>query len=83
MRKLSRLPRGYVLSSRSLPSAPRVLEIPIGTAVLSYRPIAIGRWVVSPRISLAVGGLVCTMLLQRPIHDQLGLKGTYPSYCPA
>ena len=57
---------------------PRVLEIAIGFAVLRYRPRAIDRWVVLLGIGLASGGLVCTMLLQRPIHDQLDIQGNVP-----
>ena len=57
---------------------PRVLEIAIGFAVLRYRPRAIDRWVVLLGLGLALGGLVCTMLLQRPIHDQLDIQGNVP-----
>jgi len=55
--------------------APRVLEILIGLIVLRFPPKAIERWVVLLGIGLALGALLSTMLIQRPIHAQLDVQG--------
>ena len=57
---------------------PRVVEVAIAFTVLRYRPMAVERWVVLMGTALAMGGLVCTMLLQRPIHDELDIQGNLP-----
>jgi hypothetical protein len=57
---------------------PRVLEIALGLTVLRFRPMGVDRWVILLGVSLAAGGLVCTMLLQRPLNDQLDIQGNVP-----
>ena len=61
---------------------PRILEIVIGLTVLRFRPQAIGRWVLLLGIGLALGALLSTVLIQRPIHRQLDIEGNTPPCCP-
>ena len=58
--------------------APRVLEIVLGLIVLRFRPAAINRWVIMLGIALAVGALVSTVLLSRPVHAQLDVQSNTP-----
>lgn len=58
--------------------APRVLEIVLGLIVLRFRPDAISRWVIMVGIGLAVGALLSTALLSRPVHAQLDIQSNTP-----
>jgi hypothetical protein len=53
---------------------PRIVEIVIGLTVLRFRPEAIGRSVLLLGIGLALGALLSTALIQRPIHRQLDIQ---------
>ena len=57
---------------------PRILEIVIGLTVLRFRPAAIGRSVLLLGIGLALGALVSTAVIQRPIHRQLDIQSNTP-----
>lgn len=57
---------------------PRIVEILIGLTVLRYRPQAIGRWVLLLGIGSALGALLSTVLIQRPIHRQLDIESNTP-----
>ena len=57
---------------------PRVLEIVLGLAVLRFRPGAIKRWVILVGVGLAVGALLATALLSRPVHAQLDVQSNTP-----
>ena len=54
---------------------PRIVEILIGLTVLRFRPKAIGRSVLLLGVGLALGALLSTALIQRPIHRQLDIQG--------
>lgn len=58
---------------------PRMVEIVIGLSVLRFRPQAIGRWVLLLGIGLALGALLSTVLIQRPIHRQLDIESNTPA----
>ena len=57
---------------------PRIVEILIGLTVLRFRPQAIGRWVLLLGIGLALGAMLSTVLIQRPIHRQLDIESNTP-----
>jgi hypothetical protein len=54
---------------------PRVVEIVLALVVLRFRPAAIKRWMLALSVGLAVGALLCTAFVQRPIHAQLETMG--------
>jgi hypothetical protein len=54
---------------------PRLVEIVLALVVLRFRPAAIERWMLALSIGLAVGALLCTAFVQRPIHWQLETMG--------
>ena len=56
----------------------RVVELLLAIAVLRFRPRAIGRWMLILGIGLALGGLLSTVFVQRPIHAQLETIGNTP-----
>ena len=57
---------------------PRIVEIAIGLAVLRWRPNAIDRWVVLLGVCLALGALLSTVLISRPIHSELDIQSNTP-----
>jgi hypothetical protein len=57
---------------------PRVVEIVLALVGLRFRPAAIERWMLALGIGLAVGALLCTAFVQRPIHAQLETTGNTP-----
>lgn len=57
---------------------PRLVEIVIGLIVLRFRPSGINRWVVLLGIGLALGALLSTVLISRPIHRQLDAQSNTP-----
>ena len=59
-------------------AAPRLLEIVLGLIVLRFRPGAINRWIIIVGIGLAVGALLSTILLSRPVHAQLDIQSNTP-----
>lgn len=59
-------------------AAPRLVEIILGLIVLRFRPTAIERWVILLGIGLALGALLSTVLISRPIHAQLDIQGNTP-----
>ncbi len=59
-------------------AAPRLVEIILGLIVLRFRPNAIARWVILLGIGLALGALLSTVFISRPIHAQLDIQGNTP-----
>ncbi|MBA2526795.1 MAG: hypothetical protein H0V18_13585 [Pyrinomonadaceae bacterium] len=59
-------------------AAPRLLEIVLGLIVLRFPPAAIKRRIILVGIGLAVGALLSTMLLSRPVHRQLDIQSNTP-----
>lgn len=59
-------------------ATPRLLEIVLGLIVLRYRPMALKRWIILVGIGLAVGALLSTILLSRPIHRQMDIQSNTP-----
>lgn len=59
-------------------AAPRLLEIVIGLIVLRFRPNVIDRWVVLLGVGLALGALLSTVFISRPIHRQLDIQSNTP-----
>jgi hypothetical protein len=59
-------------------AAPRLLEIVLALIVLRFRPVAIERWTILTGIGLAVGALLSTILLSRPVHAQLDIQSNTP-----
>ena len=59
-------------------AAPRLLEVVLGLIVLRFRPGAINRWIIIVGIGLAVGALLSTILLSRPVHAQLDIQSNTP-----
>ena len=57
---------------------PRLVEIALAIVALGFRPAAIGRWMFVLGIGLALGALLCTAFVQRPIHVQLETMGNTP-----
>ena len=57
---------------------PRLAEIVIALMLLRFRPEAVPGWVLWIGISLALGALLSTVLIQRPIHAQLDIDGNTP-----
>ena len=57
---------------------PRVVELVLTIVVLRFRPSAIERWMLVLGIILALGGLLSTAFVQRPIHVQLETIGNTP-----
>ena len=57
---------------------PRFVEVVLALAVLRFRPQAVQRWIVLTGIVLAVGGILSTALISRPIHAQLDIQGNTP-----
>jgi hypothetical protein len=57
---------------------PRFVEVVLALVVLRFRPQAVQRWIVVTGIVLAVGGIVSTALISRPIHAQLDIQGNTP-----
>jgi hypothetical protein len=57
---------------------PRIVEIVIGLTVLRFRPEAIGRSVLLLGIGFALGALLSTVLIQRPIHRELDIQSNTP-----
>jgi len=58
--------------------APRVVEVILAPVVLWRRPRAVERWIVVAGLVLAVGGILSTALISRPIHAQLDIQGNTP-----
>ena len=58
--------------------APRIVEIVIGLIALRFRSKAVERWVIVLGISLTLGALLSTALIQYPIHAQLEIQGNTP-----
>lgn len=54
---------------------PRVVELVLAIVVLRFRPRAIAPWMLVLGIGLALGGLLTTAFVQRPIHGQLETIG--------
>jgi len=57
---------------------PRLVEIVIGLIALRFRPSAIDKWVILVGVGLALGALLSTVLISRPIHRQLDLQSNAP-----
>jgi hypothetical protein len=57
---------------------PRVVELALAVVVLLFPPRAIRRSPLVLAIGLALGGLISTVLIQRPIHVQLETIGNTP-----
>lgn len=57
---------------------PRVVELVLAIVVLRFCPAPIKRWMLVLGIALALGGLLTTSLVQRPIHEQLEAIGNTP-----
>jgi hypothetical protein len=57
---------------------PRFVEIILGLIVLRFRPRAVNRWVILVGVGLAVGALLTTALLSRPVHRALDIQGNTP-----
>jgi hypothetical protein len=62
---------------------PRFVEIVLGLVVLRFRPSAIKRWVVLVGVGLAIGALLATAFLSRPVHAQLDIQGNTPELLAA
>jgi hypothetical protein len=85
-------PNWHLIDARSFPAyhwgitiragiflaAPRLVEIVIGLIVLRFRPNVIDRWVVLLGLGLALGALLSTVLISRPIHRQLDIQSNTP-----
>ena len=57
---------------------PRVVELVLAIIVLLFPPRTLQRWMLVLGIALALGGIVSTVLIQRPIHVQLETIGNTP-----
>jgi hypothetical protein len=57
---------------------PRVVELMVSMVALRFCPAAISRWMLVIAILLALGGLLSTAFVQRPIHVQLETIGNTP-----
>jgi len=57
---------------------PRVVELLLAVVVLLFPPRTIRRWMLVLGIGLALGGLLSTAFVQRPIHVQLETIGNTP-----
>ena len=57
---------------------PRLVELALAIAVLLFPPRAIRRSLLVLAIGLTLGGLISTVLIQRPIHVQLETIGNTP-----
>jgi len=57
---------------------PRLIEIVLALVVLRFRPQAVPRWIVVTGTVLAVGALLSTALISRPVHAQLDIQGNTP-----
>lgn len=57
---------------------PRVVELALAIVVLLFPPRAIRRSLLVLAIGLTLGGLISTVLVQRPIHVQLETIGNTP-----
>ncbi len=57
---------------------PRIVELILAIVVLRFLPAPIARWMVVLGIVLALGGLLSTVIVQRPIHVQLETIGNTP-----
>ena len=85
-------PNWHLIDARSFPAyhwgitiragifglLPRLVEIVIALIVLRFRPSAIGKWVMLLGVGLALGALLSTVLISRPIHRQLDLQSNTP-----
>jgi hypothetical protein len=57
---------------------PRLVEVILAIVVLLFPPRPVRRSLLGLAIVLAVGGLISTVLIQRPIHVQLETMGNTP-----
>ena len=57
---------------------PRLVEIVMALIVLRFRPSAISKRVILLGVSLAIGALLSTVLISRPIHRQLDVQSNAP-----
>jgi hypothetical protein len=57
---------------------PRFVELALAVVVLVVPPLPVRRWQLGMAIALAFGGLVSTLLIQRPIHVLLETMGNTP-----
>jgi hypothetical protein len=85
-------PNWHLIDARSFPAyhwgitiragiflaLPRLVEIVIGLIALRFRPSGIGRWVIVLGVALALGALLSTVLISRPIHRQLDVQSNTP-----
>jgi hypothetical protein len=53
---------------------PRLVELILGLVVLRFCPGAVDRRVILTGLSLALGSLLATALLSRPVHAQLDIQ---------
>jgi hypothetical protein len=58
--------------------APRVVELMLALAVFRFQPSAVERWVIMTGAVLVAGGILSTLLIQRPIHAQMDIQGNTP-----
>lgn len=57
---------------------PRVIELALAVAVLWFCPRVLKRWMVALAIALTLSAFLSTVLIQLPIHRQLGRLGNLP-----
>jgi hypothetical protein len=67
----------YPMSIRAgiLGAAPRLVELVLAVVVLRFPPDAVPRWTMLVNIALAIGAILSTALISRPIHAQLDIQG--------
>jgi hypothetical protein len=61
-----------------LGAAPRLVELVLALLVIKFPPQAVPRRTVLVGIALAIGALLSTALISRPIHAELDLQGNTP-----
>jgi hypothetical protein len=85
-------PNWHLIDARSFPAyhwvitiragifllTPRLVQIVIAFFVLRFRPRAIDKWLIVVGVGLALGALLSTVLISRPIHRQLDLQSNAP-----